>query len=220
MIIEPFAGSAGYSLHYPEREIILVEKDPVIAAVWRWLIAASPDDIRSLPALKQGDKVSNYDMPQEAKWLMGFWVDMGQRTPCDKVTKFGALTTYPQGHSRCEMYIERVSRQLPAIRHWQIINGDFSESPRTAATWFIDPPYKVEGYKYKFGNHQLDYAILSKWCQSRNGQVMVCENAGAEWLPFAALATQKGFTDRGKVRHSQEVIWTNGQAKKDSSLAA
>lgn len=49
-----------------------------------------------------------------------------------------------------------------------------------------------------------------KWCQSRRGQTLVCENDGATWLPFQpfhdALATP-GSRRPGKV--SKEVIWTN-----------
>jgi len=33
-IIEPFAGSAGYSLRYPDKRVVLVERDPKIAATW------------------------------------------------------------------------------------------------------------------------------------------------------------------------------------------
>jgi site-specific DNA-adenine methylase len=37
-IIEPFAGAAGYSLRYADRRVTLVEKYPVIAGIWRYLI--------------------------------------------------------------------------------------------------------------------------------------------------------------------------------------
>lgn len=37
-IVEPFAGSAGYSLRYPEREVILNDLDPVISGIWEYLI--------------------------------------------------------------------------------------------------------------------------------------------------------------------------------------
>lgn len=39
-LVEPFAGSASYSLHYPERQVELYDVDPVIAGVWAYLIAA------------------------------------------------------------------------------------------------------------------------------------------------------------------------------------
>ena len=49
-IVEPFAGSAGYSLRYPSHDIILNDLDPVLARIWRDLVAASADDIMALPA--------------------------------------------------------------------------------------------------------------------------------------------------------------------------
>jgi site-specific DNA-adenine methylase len=48
-IIEPFAGSAAYSSLYSDREIILIDKDPIIAGIWKWLIGASEDEILELP---------------------------------------------------------------------------------------------------------------------------------------------------------------------------
>lgn len=59
VIVEPFAGSAAYSLHGDrwQRKVILVERDPEIAALWRWLIGeATPDDILGLPNPEVGDQ--------------------------------------------------------------------------------------------------------------------------------------------------------------------
>jgi hypothetical protein len=35
-MVEPFAGAAGYSLRYPERDVILVERYAVVAEMWRY----------------------------------------------------------------------------------------------------------------------------------------------------------------------------------------
>ena len=45
LIVEPFAGSAGYALRYHEHEVVLCERDPVIAAVWEYLISVEPEEI-------------------------------------------------------------------------------------------------------------------------------------------------------------------------------
>jgi predicted RNA methylase len=39
-IIEPFAGSAAYSLYQDnwKKNVILIEKDPKVASIWEWLI--------------------------------------------------------------------------------------------------------------------------------------------------------------------------------------
>jgi site-specific DNA-adenine methylase len=44
-IIEPFAGSARYSLRFWQKDILLVDKYPVIVDVWNYLKNASEKDI-------------------------------------------------------------------------------------------------------------------------------------------------------------------------------
>src|ERR1017187_4954833 len=41
-IVEPFAGSAGYSLRYADRKVVLCELDPILASVWRYLVRVKP----------------------------------------------------------------------------------------------------------------------------------------------------------------------------------
>jgi 16S rRNA G966 N2-methylase RsmD len=73
------------------------------------------------------------------------------------------------------------------------------------ATWFIDPPYQKAG-KYYTGHNKMDFEKLGEWCKSRKGQVIVCENQGADWLPFRFLTEH-----RGSMQKNTEVIWTNDQ---------
>lgn len=42
-IIEPFAGSARYSLRYFDRDVLLVDKYEVVVRIWKWLQHCSPD---------------------------------------------------------------------------------------------------------------------------------------------------------------------------------
>jgi len=49
-IVEPFAGAAGYACRYPDRNVILVEKYPVVAELWRYLIAVPSSEVRRIPA--------------------------------------------------------------------------------------------------------------------------------------------------------------------------
>ena len=53
-IIEPFAGTAQYSLKYFDKDVILVDKYDVIVRLWKWLQQCSPKDILSLPRLSCG----------------------------------------------------------------------------------------------------------------------------------------------------------------------
>lgn len=202
-IIEPFAGSAGYSLRYPDRQVILVDKDPIITGIWRWLIAASPSDVLTLPEPKQGESLDDYDLPQEARWLMGFWIHRVGFKPTKIVTKYA--TRPPVAN-----YKTRVARQLPYIRHWRIAQADYTGIANTMATWFVDPPYQLAGHRYTYGCSNINYDKLAEWCKARRGQVITCENSGADWLPFQPLCTQQGFTYRGEVKYSEEAVWLNG----------
>lgn len=57
-IVEPFAGSAGYSFYGTRwrKRVYLYDVDENVVEVWRYLIEASADDIMSLPVLKKGKK--------------------------------------------------------------------------------------------------------------------------------------------------------------------
>jgi hypothetical protein len=59
--VEPFAGSAGYSLRYPSHNVVLVERDPLIAATWRYLLRVSAAEILALPDIRMDQTVA--DMP-------------------------------------------------------------------------------------------------------------------------------------------------------------
>jgi hypothetical protein len=51
---------------------------------------------------------------------------------------------------------------------------------------------------------------LADWCRSRTGQTIVCENAGADWLPFTTLtATRRGIHyGSADEQTAGEVVWT------------
>ena len=103
---------------------------------------------------------------------------------------------------------ERLARQAPLVRHWTIIEGEYTDAPNIEATWFVDPPYaNTAGRQYVHAD--VDYETLGAWCEDREGQVIVCENDGATWLPFRQFATLKaGVNGHG----SKEVIWTKERA--------
>lgn len=50
----------------------------------------------------------------------------------------------------------------------------------------------------------MDFDALATWCRSRTGQVIVCEQQGATWLPFTPLAD--ALNSQGKIK--TEVIWS------------
>ncbi|MGV9325249.1 hypothetical protein [Streptosporangium sandarakinum] len=203
-IIEPFAGSAGYSLRYASHKVILCEIDPVLAGMWLYLTKVKPSEILAIPDLGPEESVDDLNICQEAKWLVGFWLNRGTAGPRKSPSKWMRDGIRP-GSFWGPRVRQTIASQVDSIRHWRIYNCSYTECPTpTAATWFIDPPYEAAGKNYRFGSEQIDYEALSSWCQSRPGQVIVCENYGAKWLPFQELAEVK--TTRAD-RRSKEVIW-------------
>jgi hypothetical protein len=206
ILIEPFAGSAGYSLHYPYLKVRLYDKDPTICGVWDYLIRVKESEILSLPL--QITDVREMKLPQEAKWLIGFWLNKGAASPCNIPSKW--MRDHASDTSRLNTYWgegvrNRIANQLQHIRHWRITNKTYAELENQDAAWFIDPPYQVSGVRYRF--NEIDFDHLGKWCQSRQGQVMVCEQDGAAWLPFTHFRTVKALEGRNGAKKSKEVIW-------------
>src|SRR3990167_9750884 len=81
-IIEPFAGSARYSLKYFDREVLLVDKYEVIVRIWKYLQQCSVGDIKKLPEPTVGQKINRDDFDCiEQAWLMGFLVQQGVSSP-------------------------------------------------------------------------------------------------------------------------------------------
>ena len=212
-IIEPFAGAAGYSLRYPDHNVILVEKYPVIAEIWRWLIAASAADVLAIPCVDVVDDLPA-DTPLGAKFLVGFHMNAATTRPRRRISS-GLLRQRVSGRdSGCgwsPTTRERVASQVERIKHWRIVEGDYTRVANMYATWFIDPPYigRAGGY-YKYGSDTLNYGQLAAWCRRRTGQVIVCEAGTAGWLPFQPHRVIKASTmNTTSGGWSHELIWTN-----------
>ncbi len=210
-VIEPFAGSAAYSLFWEPKNVILIEKSTVISGIWQYLVNASPARIMALPT--NFTHIDELDLCADAKALIGFWIGKGKTTPGLTRSKWGR--EYADSPD-CKVWNEAVKRRLAAqvdkIRHWQIIRGDYTVAPDIEAHWFIDPPYKEAGKKYKVND--VDYPHLAEWSLQRKGFVQVCENDGAKWLPFQpfhSVNTYHHMKESGqrKAKYTHEVIYQN-----------
>ncbi len=192
-IIEPFAGSAAYSLYKDnwQKNVILFEKDKKVANIWDWFInEASVKDIKKLPDLSVGEKSSEFLHIIHAATKMAF--------------HFKTIKVTPILARNWEISKRVFADNLYKIKHWKIINSDYSEAPDIIATWFIDPPYKGEsGMGYRYSSKMINYTQLSQWVLQRKGEVIVCEGQCADYLPFKPLLELKGIA--GKI--SKEVIF-------------
>jgi site-specific DNA-adenine methylase len=204
-IIEPFAGSAAYSMLYYDRKVILCELDPLIYEIWDYIInKATPRRIMKFPILVRGQSLRDpkYSwMKQVEKNLVGYFLNSATSRP----------SMIPSPSKPYNKWNEKNRKQLSIdiqkVKHWRIIYGSYEQLRNyKKATWFIDPPYQGRGGScYKMSNKYIDYRKLAKWCRNRNGQVIVCENEEANWLPF------KKFREQCQSgRKHIEVIWIKG----------
>lgn len=203
IIVEPFAGSAAYSLMYPDRQIILYDLNPEIACLWTYLIHVKESELLSLPIPEPGSYISDLHCCEEAKLLIAYNCKQANASRYDHISGW-----YDGKNSSfwCETMKIKLASQLQSIRHWKVYNRSYIDLPTASlrATWFVDPPYQVAGHKYRHGNKGIDYKHLGSWCQTLKGQTIVCENEGATWLPFRHLASIYNC----QKKPTSEVVWT------------
>jgi hypothetical protein len=215
-VIEPFAGAAGYSTRYSEKKVRLFDLNPVIVDLWNYLITVEASEVRKLPVGKIED-ISALDIPQPAKYLLGFWYAKARSSPCNKpcgwVNKEKRLSRFYWGKAARE----RVARQVEHIRHWTCELKSWEQIADYEATWFVDPPYSNSaGRAYPF--NKIDYPLLGQWCLHRKGQVIACDGGTRpefDWLPFKLLTTinKSASPKGGKAVFKKEFIYHRSDAK-------
>lgn len=214
-VVEPFAGGAGYSMHHLFKgnieRVVLVEKDPRVAGLWKRLLEMTPDEVMAIPVPPAGSNTADF-----------FYMTTATS---NGVARSHRMTVTKRMPELIEMMKRRVARLLPVAKgHVEVIEGDYSQAPNIEATWFIDPPYQPHvakrtssrtgspqgmGYAPGCDSSSLGFEALSRWCRGRDGQVLVVEQEGADWLPFLPLlARQHDSLNQPKV----EVLWTKGAA--------
>lgn len=225
VIIEPFAGSAAYALRHLDpstgarqvERVILVEKDPRVCELWHRLLAMDPAGLANYPIPKAGERTDDFLLMTSA------CSNRIARTESMIVT------------TRMPIVIERMFRQIASVLphakgRVEVIQGDYTKAPDDEATWFIDPPYWVngrgaqvaqsqgKGYAAGCDSSSIDYEALGTWCRARRGQVIVCEQSGASWLPFEHLRWARDSIGN----KAAEVVWMSpdGESTRASGTVA
>lgn len=174
--------------------------DAARCGLWQRLLAMTPEQVLALEPPKVGEYTS------DLLWMTA--------ATSNAIANLKALKMPERVPKVARMMLRQIAGRLPeAKRKVTIIHGDYTQAGDDEATWFIDPPYQVngsgsagtwfpQGMGYCKREHctsaDLDFAALAHWCWSRRGQVMVCEQKGADWLPFVPLR-----------RDGVEVGWRN-----------
>jgi site-specific DNA-adenine methylase len=200
-VIEPFAGSARYSLLHRKHDVWLNDIDPLIVAIWKYIQRATVKEIKALPELRAGDRLDRYrSLSVEERALLGYCLGYGQAGPGITCTRWA------DENRTCSLLKRRLLEHREYVRDWTITNLHYADLPDEEVCWFVDPPYQHSRGRYRY--HCIsDYDRLGAWCRSRRGQVIVCEGRGADWLPFRPFAEQQVGT--GEMY--KEVVWTGPQ---------
>lgn len=219
-IIEPFGGAAAYSWRHREHHQVWVNDiDPVTISIWQFLqLPTALEELTSVckahTTLETGTCISQICSANTTPGLVsllqaelgrGF---QGRHAVQDKITAWGVGYYWPR-------LLPKFRIVIPVVRNWKITNLPYQKLEfHKPATWFIDPPYNnIAGQRYR--HHDVDFKELGIWCRARVGQVMVCENAGADWLPFRTLTTKGLGMAQNNKKAPGEVCWMNTP---DSSL--
>lgn len=187
--------------------VVLIEKDPRVVATWQRLLAMSVDEVMSYPIPKVGERTSDFLIMTSAtsNAIAGCsWMTVTERQP-DLVRKM----------------LKRIARVLDAAKEKvEITQGDYRDAPEIEGCWFVDPPYSLTGRGANGNNRPqglgyargcrsdgIDFEALGEWCMDRPGQKIVCEYAGATWLPFRPLEGGGAFDSMS--RSAGEVVWAD-----------
>lgn len=202
-IIEPFAGSARYSLHHCKgRRVHLNDISPTIYRVWRYIQSAPLARVRRLPYFNIGDDLRLVaGLSRAERDLLGFQLSLAFMVPRHR------YSGHPAERERVDLLKRKIEEYRPWVKDWTITRQYHLDLDNSEATWFVDPPYQYSPIRYPYDTI-TDYAALGRWCRSRKGQVIVCEGMGPKgevprWLPFRPVGTT--MTQAKSTSH--EFVW-------------
>lgn len=120
-VVEPFAGSAGFSVRYAHLDIVLCEVDPIIASVWTYLTKVKPREILKIPDVPLDGTVEDLNLAQEAEWLVGFWLNRGVSRPVKRPSKWMRDGIYPGSFWGDRVRDRIAGRVHPALEDPQLL---------------------------------------------------------------------------------------------------
>jgi hypothetical protein len=213
-IIEPFAGSAAYSLRYLEKKVIIAEANPELYELWVWLTGdASRGDIMEIPLnLEIGLDIRSLGLTRGQMLLLKMCQRSNNVGDCWTVSKWGCAP----GHWT-ESMRKRVASQVEMIKHWTVERCGIKlmeRRKREPVTWLIDPPYQ---YNYQYQRPlNLSYSELGSMIKNLRGQVIGCEarctktGRAPTYLPFSDfMETVTSRRRPHESHHSKELLYYN-----------
>jgi hypothetical protein len=214
LIVEPFAGSAGYASRHANRPVIICENNPLLIELWEWIIgAATTDNVLDIPLdLPEGTDIQSIGLTRGQQLLLKHWQRTNNYGNCWTTSPWGSKPGQWTRSTR-----ERVSREIHEVKHWKFIrSSEFDPMAVPVGTWLIDPPYE---YNYKYGQPNFDSQSVVKMIEHihPNSQIIACEarcpktGSAPSYLPFVDFkdcVTSRRSAAAGNHTHSREMLWT------------
>lgn len=213
-IIEPYAGGAGYSLNYCDRQVTIWDEDINVAFLWSWIITvATSEQVQEIPiGLAQGTDIRTIGLSYGQMLLLKHWQRTNNVGDCWTVSPWGHLPGQWTANTRA-----RVAEEVHAVKHWLLDSGLHTDGWANSepATWMIDPPY-LYNYRYSRALPEFDFSALARNVRSiqEGSLVIVCEAACKKtghipsYLPFCP--SHESVTSRRKTsqsHHSREALY-------------
>lgn len=205
LIVEPFAGAAGYSVYHlawgRAQEAVLVDADIRVVEMWQRLLAMRPDQVLALPDLKVGQRTG--DPLHLTVMASNSWGSRGRSGTQARIT--------PRMARMWPSMRRRIARLLPHCQgRVSVLHGDYTTAPDVEATWFVDPPYESTSARRIHSGYLtgVEHDKLAEWTRRRRGFVLACDQQGATWLPFRPLITSSDTIGTRRI----EVWWANQPA--------
>lgn len=170
-IFEPFAGSAGYSLNYVEKNVRIDEINPNLISLWMWLIHdATQSDILAIPIdYPVGYNIKESGLSGGQQLLLKHWQRTNNYGECWTVSPWGNKPGQWTANTR-----SRVAEEFQAVKHWKLGPIAWDED----GTYFVDPPYQ---FNYTYGCKNFDHRGLAnsirKLLFDTHSHVIACEAA-------------------------------------------
>lgn len=219
VIVEPFAGSAGYSLRHPHLDVVLYESSAHLRTLWKWIIEeASETDVRDIPlGLAPGTDIRTLGLSEGQALLLKNWQRTNNVGDLWKTSVWGHLPGQWTANTRA-----RVSEEIAIVKHWKMSDEEdgisaFDLHKGRKFTFMIDPPYQ---YNFKYLSAAMDYPLLAYLAQGVEGQVLALEGACTktgkvpDYLPFEYFTSQ--VTSRRKKfdnHHSSVLLYYKEQRR-------
>lgn len=151
VIVEPFAGSLAYSLHYRPRSVVAAESNPLVRGLWEWFRSeATAGDLERMELARVVEKEDARSWALRHGFTEPMTTLMRLQTSGAYVGQLSSMVLYPQHNPGLRVMAGGLGYVRGALRG---VLCDYRETEaacgESGAFAFVDPPYLATSGNYK-----------------------------------------------------------------------